>query len=137
VSRRDLGHLLRNTIEVTFDRNKVTPAWVTLAQQRDEDQDTLSLPKALADVLISWDVLNDDGTPFEPTPENIAVLSYPAQSDLLRRIMEAAVPSRAEGNASPEPSSIPPSGSEAPAVTPPNGQVTSALPELSASPSPT
>lgn len=131
----DLGD--GDAIQVTFDRNRVTPAWVTLASKRDEEQDTLSLPKALADVLLSWDVTNDDGSEFAPTAENIAVFSYPAQSDLLTRIMEAAVPSRAEGNASSERSSTPPSDSTPLPLTPPNGLVTSPSPELSASPSPT
>lgn len=131
----DLGD--GDTIALTFDRNKVTPAWVTLAQKRDQDQDALSLPKALADVILSWDVTNDDETPFAPTPENIAVLSYPAQSDLLRRIMEQAVPSSAEGNASSERSATPPLDSTEPGMTHQNGAVTSPSPELSTSPSPT
>jgi len=115
----------------------VTPAWVQLAQKRDEEQDTLSLPKALEDVILSWDVTNDDGSSFAPTAENVAVLSYPAQSDLLRRIMEQAVPSRVEGNASPVPSSTPSTTSMAPEPTPQNGLVTLPSPELSPSPSPT
>lgn len=131
----DLGD--GDTIAVTFDRNRVTPAWVTLAQQRDEQQDTLSLPKALADVILSWDVTNDDGSAFAPTPENIAVLSFPAQSELLTRILEAAVPSRAEGNASSVPPVTPSSDSEPPAPTSLNGQVTEPSPAPSASPSPT
>ncbi len=131
----DLGD--GDVINLSFDRNKVTPAWVALAQKRDEEQDTLSLPKALEDVIVSWDVTNDDGSPFPPTAVNVAVLSYPAQSDLLRRIMEQAVPSRVEGNASPVPSSIPLSDSTVPQPISPNGPVTLPSPELSASPSPT
>ena len=131
----DLGD--GDVINLAFDRNKVTPAWVQLAQKRDEEQDTLSLPKALEDVILSWNVTNDDGSSFEPTADNIAVLSYPAQSDLLRRIMEQAVPSRVEGNASPVPSSTPSTTSMAPEPTPQNGLVTLPSPELSASPSPT
>lgn len=131
----DLGD--GDTIEVSFDRNRVTPAWVTLAQQRDEAQDTLSLPKALEDVILSWDVTNDDGTAFPPSAANIAVLSYPAQSELLTRIMQAAVPSSAEGNASPVLSSTAPSDSEELRPTPQNGLVTSPSPVPSASPSAT
>ncbi len=129
----DLGD--GDAIQVTFDRNRVTPAWVQVAQRRDEEQDTLSLPKALADVLLAWDVVNDDGTAFPPTPENIAVLSYPAQSELLTRIMLAAVPSRAEGNASSAPGSTPPSASTEPAETAQNGAVTSTSPSSYAAPS--
>lgn len=126
----DLGD--GDSIMLVFDRNRVTPAWVTLAQQRDEEQDTLSLPKALADVIVSWDVTGDDGGEFPPTAENIAVLSFPAQSELLQRIMAQAVPSRAEGNSSPAPTNMPPSDSVEPVLPPQNGLVTSPLPSDSA-----
>jgi hypothetical protein len=63
------------TITVEFDRNKVTPAWVGEARARDDAQDGLSLPKALAGLILSWDVTNDDGSPYPPTvpdPERTA-----------------------------------------------------------------
>ncbi len=131
----DLGD--GDAIVVSFDRNQVTPAWVALAETRDKEQDTLSMPKALADVILGWDVILEAEGDFPPTAENIAVLSFPAQSSLLRQIMEAAVPSRVEGNASPVPSSIPPSDFTVPPPISPNGPVTLPSPELSASPSPT
>jgi hypothetical protein len=131
----DLGD--GDTIVLTFDRNRVTPAWITLAARRDDEKDTLSLPKALADVIMSWDVTDDNGAPFPPTPDNLAVFSYPAQRDLLTRIMQQAVPGEAEGKALSVPTSTVPSASTQPPPTSPNGQVTSQLPEPSASPSPT
>ncbi len=129
----DLGD--GDMIVVRFDRNKVTPAWVGLAQQRDEASDALSLPKALADVILDWDVVADNDEPFPPTVENLAVFSYPAQSDLLRRILEEAVPSRAEGNASANTSSSPSMDSTDAPASPQNGQVVSLSPPPSASPS--
>ena len=131
----DLGD--GDTIQLTFDRNKVTPAWVTVAQRRDEEQDTLSVPKALADVLLSWDVVNDDGTEFPPTPENIAVFSYPVQTRLLEMVLAAAVPTRAEGNASANTSATAAPDSTSSQVTHQNGLAPSPSLAPSASPSPT
>lgn len=128
----DLGD--GDTVTITFDRNKITPHWMAEAERRDTERDTQSLPKALAEVMLEWDV-TDEGAAFPPTAENIAVFSYPVQAELLRCILVAAVPSRAEGNASPEPSSTPPSDSSPQEATLPNGDATSPLPAPSTSPS--
>lgn len=130
----DLGD--GDTVNVTFDRNKITPLWMEEAEKRDREKDTQSLPKSLADVILSWDVTNE-GAAYPPLAENIAAFSYPVQAELLTSILAAAVPSRAEGNVSSGPSSIPPSGSEVPLMTPQNGAVTSPSLVPSASPSPT
>lgn len=131
----DLGD--GDSVNVVFDRNRVTPAWAAEANRRDEDQDALSLPKALEDVISEWDVTNDDGTQFLPTAANIAVFSYPVQRELLTQILSAAVPSDAEGKASASPQSIPSSGSTETLAVSQNGTVTSTLPVPSASPSQT
>jgi hypothetical protein len=131
----DLGE--GDTINVVFDTNKITPAWMRDAQERDNEQDSLSLPKALSDVIISWDVTEDDGSSFAPSAENIAVLSYPAQSELLTRILTTAVPTRAEGEVSSELSSSPAATSSEPVPALQNGPQPSPLPAPSASPSPT
>lgn len=130
----DLGD--GDTVTVMFDRNRITPVWMEAAKQRDEAQDSASLPKALSEVILSWDVTDGD-QPFPPTAENLGVLSYPAQSSLLLRILEAAVPSSEEGNVSSAPSSSPAATYSEPVLTPPNGPVTSPSPAPSASPSPT
>jgi hypothetical protein len=130
----DLGE--GDSINVSFDLNKITPHWMRAAEQRDSEQDTLSLSKTLAEVIISWDV-TDDGKPFPAEPENIACLSYIAQSELLRKIVEASVPSDAEGEASSAPSPEPSTTSSEPVLTPQNGPVTSESPVPSASQSPT
>lgn len=130
----DLGD--GDAVTLTFDRNKVTPAWAAIAEQRDNAEDVLSVPKTLADVLVSWDVTDDNDAPFPPTAENISVFSYPVQRDLLRRILEASVPSDAEGKSLSVPPSTQPLVSEVPRETFPNGLVTSTLPVPSASQSP-
>jgi hypothetical protein len=124
----DLGD--GDSVEGTFDRNMVTPAWVT----RGREQQFLS--EALAEVILSWDV-TQDGAPFTISAENMAVFSFAAQARLLEIIVEAAVPSRAEGNDSSAPTSTPPSTFTGPAPTSQNGMVTSPSPTPSESLSPT
>ena len=94
----------------------------------------LSLPKALAEVILGWDV-TDEGEPFEPSSDNIARFSFPVMTVFFEAIMEAAVPGVAEGNASS------PSVSEPPSATSPetsqsslNGSDTSSSPTSSAAP---
>jgi hypothetical protein len=124
----DLGD--GDSINGTFDRNMVTPAWVT----RGREQQFLS--EALAEVILSWDVTND-AAPYAISAENMAVFSFDAQARLLEIIVEASVPSRAEGNGLSAPTGTAPTTSTVPEQTSPNGQVPSPQPELSASPSPT
>jgi hypothetical protein len=127
----DLGD--GDTVHVVFDSNKVTPNWVAEAKTRDEAEDVLSLPKCIAEVMISWDVTADDGSAYPPTAENIAVLSHPALSKLLLKILSSAMPSDAEGKASSEPPSTLSATSTDPAPTFQNGQPTSPSPVPSAS----
>lgn len=131
----DLGD--GDTVTVEFDRNRITPAWVKAASEREAGEDPMSLPSALAEVILNWDVTNDDGTPFPPLMENLAVLSFPAQNGLLRAMLQAAVPGAAEGNASPHTSAAPSPASTPDVTSSQNGQATSTSPEPSASLSPT
>ncbi len=119
-------------LELDFDASKITPRWMGEAEKRDNEQDALSLPKALADVILSWDVTNE-GQAFEPTAENISIFNYSALRSLLEKIITAAVPASEEGNVSSRPSSTPPSASTEPPETSPNGAATSTSPVPSAS----
>lgn len=121
-----------DTVTVVFDRNRVAPAWVASASERDRDEDRLSLAKALAEVILDWDV-TDDGAPFPPTFANIAVFSFPAQQALIRSILEAAVPGAAEGNDSASTSSSAATASTSEPATLPNGEEPSQSHPLSAS----
>ena len=128
----DLGD--GDTLVVEYDRNRVTPNWVGVAQDRVNAQDVLATSTALAEVILQWDV-TDDGAPFPPTAENIGRLSFSAQSALFAKIMEASVPSSEEGNDSSDTSA---SGrSEATFQTHPNGPSASVSPPSLTSPSPT
>lgn len=130
----DLGE--GDVVVVKFDRNKITPAWIQESEQR-EKSDSQSLPKGLAEVILDWDVTDNDGSPYPPTAENLARLSYPVQAEILGAMVKAAVPSRAEGNDSSEPASTPSTDSSGLAETSPNGQETLPSPAPSVSQSPT
>ena len=107
-------------LALVFDMNRITPAWIREAEQRDSESDALSVSKALADVILEWDV-TEGGEPFPPTAEHLAVLSYPAQRALLVQMLAAATPSDAEGNASSGTSSTPSTTFTVPQETHPNG----------------
>ena len=130
----DLGD--GDSVRIVFDSNRVTPLWVDETQKRVNNQDSLSLPKALSDVILEWDV-TDEGAPFPPSAENIAKLSFPVMGLFFERIMDAAVPSSEEGNASSDISSSPSQSSTPPPVNLQNGPAPSTSPLSSASPSPT
>jgi len=133
----DLGE--GDTLNIVFDRNAVTPAWIAETDRQAKDEkDVFALAGALAAVIDSWDLFEDDGvTPVSPTKEEIGALSFGAVSSLIETLIAASSPSRAEGNASSEPSNMPLSASTEPPVTHQNGEGTSPLPKPSESLSPT
>jgi len=125
-----------DVVKIIFNVNKITPAWLKEAQVRDDSLDPESLPKALLDVIISWDVL-DNGVPTQPSLEILDSFSYPVQNGLLTAILKAAVPSSEEGNDSSAPASSPAPVSSMPAsASTPNG-ATSPSPTPSESLQPT
>lgn len=123
-------------VELVFDANKITPRWHKHAIGRDAEENPFALPETLAEVILSWNMTKAD-QPYEPTAENIAVLSYPKQSVMLREIMKAAVPTSEEGNDSSATRSSASSASSSMPAIPPNGTQPSPSPTPSASPSPT
>lgn len=144
----DLDHLTRvkprpatidlgdgDKIELMYDFSKVTPEWMRDSRNRDEEADPLSMPKALAEVILSWDVsIGDEVQPA--TAELLARFNLSVQGKMLETITAAAQPSSEEGNGSGEASSTQTSGSPPPEITSPNGTTISESPTVSASPSP-
>ena len=117
-----------DTVRMTFDAHRVTPAWVAQTQDRVDQADSLSLPKALAEVILDWDV-TDDGAPYPPSAENLAGFPFPAMAVFFERIMEASVPGVAEGNASSPSANVPQSATSEPtSPISPNGSDTSTSP---------
>jgi hypothetical protein len=124
-------------VSITFDRNRITPAWVASAQTSESESDPFTVPKALAQVIHAWDVTDDDGHPIAPDADTLGLFSVPAQGALLDQILSAAFPSSEEGNGSSNTSSTAVTDSTSLPVSPPNGPATLPSPTLSASPSPT
>jgi hypothetical protein len=125
------------TVSVTFDRNRVTLAWAAEVKKAREAWDPDALARTSADVIADWDITNDDGTPFPPTPENLASLPTTVMGRLSDAIAEAATPSESEGKDSSQPPETLSSTSSPLQRTHPNGEVISTSPSVSASPSPT
>lgn len=127
----DLGD--GDVVNVIFDRNKVTPRWIEESQQRVENSEAQATSQMLADVILEWDVTEDDDSPYAITPDNIMRLSLGVQALLFRHIFRSAMPADAEGKALSGPPSMLSSGSTAPAAGSPNGQEISPSPAVSAS----
>ena len=119
------------SLTLTFDANKITPNWMRWASEHDDDP--MVLPKALAGVLVAWDVTEEDGSGFEPSEQNLAQLPFPLQSLLLTEILQAAMPASEEGNASTNTSATPNEVSMSEPESHQNGQQPSQLPSPSVS----
>lgn len=126
----------QDAFTVEFDRNKVTRQWANSADNR---EGVFGMYEALCEVVTRWDVVNDDGSEYPLTPENMGALNFSLaeEGEIIRQIMVAAAPSRAEGNASSKPSGTPLGTSSPPPLTHQNGAPTSTSPALSASQSQT
>lgn len=114
-----------------IDKNKVTRKW---ANSADED-----FYGAITQVAAGWDLVNDDGTAFPLTSESLLSLGLTLQHEmeLVEQIVNAAAPSRAEGNDLSRQRSTPSTDSVPPVETPQNGPATLPSPAVSESPSPT
>ena len=127
-------------VDVTFqfDRNKITDAWLQEWSRLEEERNTSAINEMLVDLVVSWDVVNDDGSPYPLTAEAIGFLfTLPDKGRLVQELMRASVPSESEGKASSVPGSTPSLDSVPLPQTPQNGHTPSPSPEPSASPSTT
>lgn len=125
------------TVTFVFDRNKITDAWMQEWIRLESEPDaTAKLNEMLADLIISWDVVNEDGSPYPMNAGSFgALFSLPDKGRVFKELVTASVPSSEEGKASSAPTSTPPSDSTAQGTTPPNGTVGSPLPPSSVVPS--
>jgi hypothetical protein len=125
-------------VSFTFDRNKITDAWMEDWDRLEQERDIALMNEALADLIIAWDIVNEDGSPYESSAEHIGFLFNIADKALiLREMITATAPTEAEKRGSSKLSSTPSSDSTEQAPNSPNGSETSPLPAPSASPSPT
>ncbi len=121
-----------DTLTIMFDANRITPRWMHDTLTRLEDTDVMATAEALATVIISWDVTDDD-QPFPPDADNIGLLSFKAVQQLYEVVCQAAAPSSAEGNASSPSASEQPSASDKTLSSSPNGSDGSSSPKPSES----
>ncbi len=129
------------SVTFVFDLAKMTLRRERELKRSAEADNVDAMVKDLLEVLISWDVVDDAGQPVPLSADIMLDLPAKALGNLIEGMSTAAQPSSEEGKVSREPSSQAPpevpSGStpllqENP-QTPQNGEVTSDLPEHSAS----
>lgn len=126
------------TVSFQFDNSRVTSAWAARTHQLIAENDVLVAAKAMSEVMVSWDLLEDDEqTPYPLTVETLSGLPTKLMGKMMEALNEAAVPGEAEGKASSVPTSTQPLVSTEPPQTSLNGPATSPSPVPSASPSPT
>jgi hypothetical protein len=118
----------------SFDANKVTPLWFNSQQRRLEEQDVLTVSRALAEIIESWN-LTVAGQPTTPDVETLS--RFPVNHLMLMMEAIAEIPTRAEGEVSSARSPEPSQTSSLPQPTPLNGQATSGSLTPSESLSPT
>ena len=123
------------TVTVVFDRNKITPAWARSVRTALEQDEVNPAAAALVEIMISWDVTDDQGVVISPSVEILDKLPVAALQQLEMAIGEASVPSDAEGEASRAPSPGPSPTSSVTQPTHQNGPAPSTLPAPSAVPS--
>jgi hypothetical protein len=124
-----------DVVRITFNRNAITSEWEEGNRQSvEQGEDSHVLAKALADVLLNWDV-TENGQALEASAANIGKLSISAQGSLFYRIMKASVPTSEEGNASGTTTSTAPPISTSTQESHPNGQPGSTSHTPSESPS--
>lgn len=125
-------------VKFVYDANKLRDSWISEWSALEEESQGGKLNEMLDDLIISWDIVNDDGSRFPKTAETIGDLfTIPDKSMILQALMTAVRPSSEEGNESSTSSVV-----LAPAAEPskldspssPNGLETSISPPVSASP---
>jgi len=126
-----------DTLNIVFDSNAITPAWMRDGDIASESFDPLAMSRMLAAVILEWDFVEDDGSPIPINAEELAGFSFPVQNLLFKQILETATPSSEEGKDFGTDTRPQPPASMGDSDSSPNGQTTSRSPESSASPSPT
>lgn len=123
------------SVTVVFDGAKLTSRWAQAVRNAEAAEDLDVIVGKLSEILISWDVTDEQGAEVPPSKDVLLDLPAKALGALTQRLQEAALPSDAEGNASSPSVSVQPSGSEETSESFPNGSDTSSLPAPSTVPS--
>lgn len=127
-------------VKFVYDSNKLRDSWINEWAAIEAQSDGGKLNEMLDDLILSWDIVNDDGSPYPKSAETIGELfTIPDKSKILRDLMTAMNPTEDEKGGFQAPSPSPQSDSTEPTSTsqpqPSNGSQTSESPTTSASPS--
>lgn len=116
-----------SSISVVYRPGRITPRQLHRAQALQERGDELSdaeqqslmdeQTQLLADTLIAWDLLDDNGHPIPATLEGLQDVDYQAQGMILNWIVEDQQPGKASASGTSPGSSTPDSASPVPAQT--------------------
>lgn len=91
----------QETLTVVFDRNKITGSWANGVQRAIASGAVGNeIYAATADLLISWDVVDDNDNTLPPSAEILSQLPIAAFEMLSEAIGKASTPSSEEGNGS-------------------------------------
>lgn len=125
-------------VKFVYDANKLRDSWIEEWTALEQQSEGGKLNEMLDDLIITWDLVNDDGSSFPKTPATIGeVFTIPDKALILRELLAAVRPSSEEGNASATSSAVMASVAEPSrpdSQTSPNGSETSASLTASASP---
>lgn len=126
-NKRTLVHEFEDgaTVTIVYRPGNVTPRQfhhVQALQSLQMDELTLDeqselmdeMTHMLADTLVSWDMLNDEGQPIAPTYEGLQDVNYEAQQIIYEWIVEDQQVGKANGTGPSQESSMPTSESRAP-----------------------
>ena len=125
------------TVTVDFDRNGFTENWLRRLQAGIDQNDLSAASRAMVEILLGWDLVEEDGTPTPVAVDVFADLPFGFIRALDEAIGDAAVPSSEEGNDFAPISSTASTDFSAKQETRPNGPVPSPSPTDSESLSPT
>lgn len=123
-------------VKFVYDANKLRDSWLNEWAALEAQSDGGKLNEMLDDLIIAWDITNDDGSAFPKNAETIGELfTIPDKTTILRELMTALNPTSEEGNASSAslPAMAPveaPSSQDSPSS--PNGSGTTESPNVSA-----
>jgi hypothetical protein len=111
----------------TYDANKLRDSWLEAWAAEEAQSNTGKLNEMLDDLIIGWDLINEDGTPYPKTAATIAdVFTLPDKSLICEELLSAQKMTEAEKRGSSEPLASQPTTS-----TPPSTSSTESAPTLS------
>lgn len=122
-------------LNILFNSRRMTPGWLARMTERESAGDVLAFSRGMVEVIISWDMVEEDGSPTPLTVEYLAdSFDLEEMGELMKKLVEAATPSSEEGNVSSDTSAMDSTDSVSSPEIPQNGPQPSLSPKPSESP---